>query len=247
MSALSTTAIKDGHQGHHHPHSHAHRTSTGSESSTNTLDAERADRISRLAGLEPVVTGRGASTHLIPGSAVPAHPPQAPGYFDNTGIPHGKERRTVGSASATGSVGGRTTWASGSDVHDADKRSEDQEDGASSTARLSDEGNASLVGFGEGASSTVSGSVSTSHRMTSGARTTGGGGRPLPGKYGMRGSGSPMQGVQSEDAEVLDGMTYDQDVVNTTPRQSGRGLSTAQGQAEHMMGERLNSGGSEDK
>lgn len=61
----------------------------------------------------------------------------------------GKERSTVGSASATGSVGTRTnTWASGS--ADGDKMSED---GMNSVSGFSDEGNASLVGFGEAADS----------------------------------------------------------------------------------------------
>ncbi|KAI4155190.1 MAG: hypothetical protein LQ341_000223 [Variospora aurantia] len=228
---------------------HAHKTSNGSESSTNTLDAERADRISRLAGLEPVATGRGSNTHLTPTSVVPAHPTQAPGYFDHAGVPHGKERSTVGSASATGSVGGRTTWASGSDVHDADKMSEDQEDGASSTAGLSDEGNASLVGFGEGASSTVSGPVSTSARVAPGSRVVGAVGSPLAGKFGMRDSGSPMQGVQAEDAKMLDGMTYDDGdahMVDTTPRHASRGHReasiTAREQAEHMMADPLTRG-----
>jgi hypothetical protein len=83
---------------------------------------------------------------------------------------------TVGSASATGSVGGRTTtWASGSargdeedkmsmdtnyrDIDERDRYStmelDDDADG------MSDEGNASLVGFGEGAGSTVSGPTYT--------------------------------------------------------------------------------------
>ncbi|KAL8962616.1 MAG: hypothetical protein Q9193_000997 [Seirophora villosa] len=252
FSALSTTAIKDGHQGHHHPHSHAHKTSSGSDSSTNTLDAERADRISRLAGLEPVATGRGSNPHLTPASVVPAYPAQAPGYFDQAGVPPGKERSTVGSASATGSVGGRTTWASGSDVHDADKMSEDQEDGASSIAGLSEEGNASLVGFGEGASSTVSGPVSTSARIAPVARVAGAVGSPLAGKFGMRDSGSPMQGVQAEDAKMLDGMTYDDGdahMVDTTPRHASRGYReasmTAREQAEHMMADHLQGGGNE--
>lgn len=244
LSALSTTAIKDGHQGHvgHHAHGHAHNTSSGSDSSTNTLDAERADRISRLAGLEPVTFGRGGSSHLAPLPPGPTNPVQGAGYFDNTGIQHGKARSTVGSASATGSVGGRTTWASSSDAHDADKMSEDPED-ASSTAGLSDEGNASLVGFGEGASSTVSGPVSTSARVASGTRAVGGIGSPLAGKHSMRDSGSPMQGVQAEDAQILDGMTYDRDVVDTTPRQGGRGFrdtpTTGREHVEHLMADRV--------
>ncbi|KAL8662575.1 MAG: hypothetical protein Q9202_004627 [Teloschistes flavicans] len=211
LSALSTTAIKDGHQGHQgHHHAHAHNASSGSGSLTNTLDAERADRISRLAGLEPVATGGSCSNHLAPGPSVPAHLAHGPGYFDATGVPQGKERSTVGSASATGSVGGRMTWASGSD----DKMSEDPEDGVSSTAGLSDEGNASLVGFGEGASSTVSGPISTSARTIQGARTAGGAGSSLAGKHGGRDSESLMQGVQGQDERMLDEMTYDRD---TTP------------------------------
>ena len=67
----------------------------------------------------------------------------------------------MGSASATGSVGGHTTWASGSDAFE-DKMSEDHDhdDAFSSVSNVSDEGNASLVGFGEGANSTISGPTS---------------------------------------------------------------------------------------
>ncbi|KAL8674772.1 MAG: hypothetical protein Q9168_000856 [Polycauliona sp. 1 TL-2023] len=256
LSALSTTAIKDGHQGHlaHHAHGHAHNASSGSYSSTNTLDAERADRIARLAGLEPVATGRGASSsHLAPQGPVSNYPAQNAGYFDPAGLPPGKERSTVGSASATGSVGGRATWASSSDMHEGDKTGEQSEDG-SSMAGLSDEGNASLVGFGEGASSTVSGPVSTSTRIAQGSRAGGGVGSPLAGRqHGMRDSGSPMQGVESQDEKNLDGMTYDHDVIDTTPRNAGRAPrdhSTAlaeREQAEHMMRESFRSGEREGK
>lgn len=114
------------------------------------------------------------------------------------------------------------------------------EDGASSTAGFSDEGNASLVGFGEGASSTVSGPAFTSSRMASGVKT-------LAGKYGMRDSGSPMQGVQTEDAKILDGMTYDRDVVDTTPRHAGRRPATAQEEEEYMIGNCLHGGLSDGK
>ncbi|KAL9039767.1 MAG: hypothetical protein Q9180_002332 [Flavoplaca navasiana] len=256
LSALSTTAIKDGHQGHlsHHAHGHAHNTSPGSDSSTNTLDAERADRISRLAGLEPVATGRGASSsHLAPHGQAPNHPAHNTGYFDPAGLPHGKERSTVGSASATGSVGGRATWASSSDVHEGDKISEQSEDG-SSMAGLSDEGNASLVGFGEGASSTVSGPVSTATRIAQGARAVGGVGSPLAGRqHSTRDSGSPMQGIEGQDVKMLDGMTYDQDVVDTTPRNAGRAprdnaaALAEREQAEHLMRETFHSGEREGK
>ena len=205
LSALSTTAIKDGHKGQAPPHTHHHSSSISSSSSTNTLDAERADRISRLAGLERVVTTRqgpsGFGSNLTSGGSsgsVMQQPP--PGYFDDTGNILGKERSTVGSASATGSVGGQTTWADGSDVYDADKMSEDQDDGIS-CGGFSDEGNGSLVGFGE-AASTTSGPVSSSGRVAVGmARTGSGFGSPSTAKmsgYFPRDGGSPMQGIQTQ-------------------------------------------------
>ncbi|KAH0352984.1 hypothetical protein KCU81_g1823, partial [Aureobasidium melanogenum] len=147
MSELSTVAIKDGHRGHL-PHSHNSQAPT-----SGTLDAERADRISRLAGLERVTTARNPTpiSNLTPGAAAP-HLGAASGYFDSQGNPIlGRERSTVGSASATGSVGGRTTWASGSDVFDHDKMSESQDmDMETSSVGAASETN-SLVGFGEGA------------------------------------------------------------------------------------------------
>ena len=196
MSELSTVATKDGHRGHL-PHHQV------------PLEAERADRISRLAGLERVATaaprhptqgsfggsstgggggsfaggsggpgggtGGGAGTGNFGSSAVPggggggssgmnaSNVPTV--YFDSSNNPQLiRERSTVGSASATGSVGGRTTWASGSDIYDPDKMSEDQEGDAdgdvdvgdaeaettSSMGGFSDEAS-SLVAFGEGA------------------------------------------------------------------------------------------------
>lgn len=224
LSALSVVAVKDGHQGHtlSHSHGHGHHHPRDSVSSTTTLDAERADRISRLAGLERVSTVRQSGQgHLAPGAGS-ANPP--PGYFDNA-APHIKERSTVGSASATGSVGGRTTWASASVGDDTDKMSEDQDDGASSTGDLSDEGNASLVGFGEGAGSTVSGPISTATARAMAARQNSMGSpsmskatttaTPQPPNR----SGSPMSGVVpsgSTDPRFLDGMSYDPNVVDTT-------------------------------
>lgn len=175
-----------------------------------------------------------------------------------------KERSTVGSASATGSVGGRTTWASGSDAYEADKMSEDQDDGVSSSAGLSDEGNASLVGFGEGASSTISGPISSiAGRVPAGrqsglasptiAKTAG-----AAGHLQQQGSGglgvSPMQGVQSaagageqkKDAKMIDGMTYDANVVDTTAtrrRVHERNMGmTGQETAERIVRERLEQG-----
>lgn len=219
--------------------------------STTTLEAERADRISRLAGLERVATSRSSSTSQ-PGVTAPS----PSGYFDNHPSLNLKEKSTVGSASATGSVGGRTTWASGSDAFDADKMSEDPEDGVSSTSNLSDEGDASLVGFGEGAS-TLSGPSASSHpglsRMSSGGGSGSGGGGG--GSGGRNSLGSPggttanmnrpnplaayLQNTSAdrqssipptsspagsntpepvEDARMVDGMTYDPDVVDTTAR-----------------------------
>ncbi|KZF24685.1 hypothetical protein L228DRAFT_245672 [Xylona heveae TC161] len=168
LSALSTTAIKDGHQGHapphsHHHHHHHHHGSSASTTSNSTLEAERADRISRLAGLERVANHRhGGAANLAPSS----NPMQAPGYFESQ--QQWRDRSTVGSASATGSVGGRTTWASSSDIYDPEKMSEDPDDGISSVGGFSDEG-ASLVGFGETASSTSGGPTAS----TPGARTPG--------------------------------------------------------------------------
>ncbi|CAD0108325.1 unnamed protein product, partial [Aureobasidium uvarum] len=124
LTRADSVAIKDGHRGHL-PHSHHSQAPT-----SGTLDAERADRISRLAGLERVTTARNPTpvSNLTPGAAAP-HSAAASGYFDSQGNPLlTRERSTVGSASATGSVGGRTnTWASGSDVFDHDKMSESQD------------------------------------------------------------------------------------------------------------------------
>ncbi|KAL4805438.1 hypothetical protein BDV18DRAFT_140864 [Aspergillus unguis] len=228
LSALSTTAIKDGHQGQPLPHGrHAHHNSNASMSSTTTLEAERADRISRLAGLERVATARAG------GGGHPTTAPSyayTPGYFDTaSGM---KERSTVGSASATGSVGARTTWASGSDAFDADKMSE-ADDGVSSVGNISDEGDASLVGFGEGAS-TTSGPISHPGigRTSSGGRPASSVGSPRQSRavpvtpyspqshlseqmYADSASATPEP---TQDARMVDGMTYDADVVDTTAR-----------------------------
>jgi hypothetical protein len=206
LSALSVVAIKDGSIGHG---------GRGAHSSANTLEAERADRISRLAGLERVATVRATpSGHVLPGGG-----PQ----YDST-VPHIRERSTVGSASATGSVGGKTTWASES-INDPDKMSEDQEDGNSSVGGYGDEDNASLVGFGEGANSTVSGPVSTANARMLAARqiymaqnqntprtgyTSSNSGQSNP----M--SGTNPTGIVGPDPKMMDGMTYDTNFVDTT-------------------------------
>lgn len=214
MSELSTVAIKDGHRGHL-PHHHTQAPSGLSHQ----LDAERADRISRLAGLERVATARNPTPigQLTPGAAVPAgtHPPT--GYFDAQGNPvMGRERSTVGSASATGSVGGRTTWA-GSEAGDADKMSEsqdmDRDMDTSSVGGMSEEGG-SLVGFGE-----------------SGART--------PARQSVISAGGKSGTPTARDARMIDGMTYDRDVVDTTSTGPGyhraTGSTSAAEQAERIM------------
>jgi hypothetical protein len=174
--------------------------------------------------------------------------------------PQIRERSTVGSASATGSVGGRTTWASGSIDYDADKMSEDQDDGVSSTGGFSDE-NASLVGFGEGAGSTVSVPISTATSRAAAARyhPTG---SPSTSKVTsvpqhLQQAGTPVSGVVptnatsivgNNDPRMMDGMSYDANVVDTTMQsplpvnqpQHSRGFS-GQGAdiAESIMRDRL--------
>ncbi|KAK5173170.1 uncharacterized protein LTR77_003292 [Saxophila tyrrhenica] len=228
MSELSTVAIKDGHRGHlpHHGHSHMNPTSVE--------DAQRADRISRLAGLERVATARNpappssAGGNLTPGAAAPplqaqqqqytSNPPQS--YFDATGNPAiGRERSTVGSASATGSVGARTTWA-GSEAGDADKMSEsqDMDMDTSSVGGMSEEGTGSLVGFGEGARTPARQSTVGSPSAAKGLAT------PTPATPGG-----------SRDAKMIDGMTYDRGVVDTTAgRQQGAE------EAERIVRENMN-------
>ncbi|KAF7562407.1 hypothetical protein G7046_g1734 [Stylonectria norvegica] len=204
LSALSTTAIKDGHRGHFPTGSlgrgHQHNPSTTS------LEAERADRISRLAGLERVSTLRApphtpgssgaggggssispqttpTSTHGFP-PGFPATQYLTPAYFDRNGQPVAiTKMSTVGTASATESQGddGRTTAGDrDEDMLSTDTNYREAESVASMGAyadamdedmdgmgtrsvggyedRMSDDGS-SLVGFGEGAGSTVSGPI----------------------------------------------------------------------------------------
>lgn len=217
MSELSTVAIKDGHRGHL-PHTHAQAPSGLS----NQLDAERADRISRLAGLERVTTARNPTpiAQLTPGAVAHSNAPH--GYFDAQGNPGiGRERSTVGSASATGSIGARTTWA-GSEAGDMDKMSESQDMDmeTSSMGGMSDEGTGSLVAFGEGARTPARQSALS-----------------MPGT-------AKASTPTARDAKMLDGMTYDQDVVDTT--MDGRGSSftspSATEQAERIVSENMGTG-----
>ena len=247
LSALSVVAIKDGSMGHG---------GRGATASANTLEAERADRISRLAGLERVATSRPTPLgHLAPGTG--ALYGQG---FDSA--PQFRERSTVGSASATGSVGGRTTWASGSVDYDADKMSEDQDDGVSSTGGFSDEDKASLVGFGETAGSTVSGPVSTYNARSSISRTSTNVIAPSTPRTGNipafgfgSGQSTPMSGITpsgaagSTDPKMMDGMSYDRDIIDTTmqpappieepPFQEHRFSGMGTEMAEQVMRDRL--------
>ncbi|KIV96216.1 hypothetical protein PV10_00107 [Exophiala mesophila] len=214
LSALSVVAIKDGAMGHG---------GRGATASANTLEAERADRISRLAGLERVATTRPAPFGSVGGGQGILY-----GQSPYDGVPQFRERSTVGSASATGSVGGRTTWASGSIDYEGDKMSEDPDDGVSSTGGFSDEDKASLVGFGEGAGSTVSGPVSSLHNprasISRQSTNVNAPSTPRTGTFPTFGSGqsTPMSGITpsglagSTDPKMMDGISYDQNFVDTT-------------------------------
>ena len=203
MSELSTVAIKDGHRGHP-PHPHFPGYSAPSSGLSNQLDAERADRISRLAGLERVTTARNPplSGNLTPSAAAPPLQHNAPtGYFDATGNPAlNRERSTVGSASATGSVGARTTWA-GSEAGDADKMSESQDQDmdmeTSSVGGMSEEGTGSLVGFGEGARTPARQSV-------------------------ISALGNKNATPTARDPRTMDGLAYDRDAADGAPSLEGR-------------------------
>lgn len=211
LSALSTTAIKDGHRGSQaHPTAYpyalsashaAHASHHRHHPSSTTLEAERADRISRLAGLERVSTVRAPNTSNpapSPGfssSQLGGGAGSAVAYFDAHGTPVVNTRMsTVGTASATsgpGSAGARTTWEGGSvrglgteygegddgmsvDTNYRDMGRDEDRYSVSASAMGGDEADgdgdgdndgdgmsdrASLVGFGEGAGSTVSGPI----------------------------------------------------------------------------------------
>jgi hypothetical protein len=238
LSALSTTAIKDGHRGALPPHGHrGHQSSP----STNSLEAERADRISRLTGLSSVSRpsaggnnnplnnynnhpgfGSAQTTPTSSGFLPQQHPNPAgltqyltPAYFDAQGQPVAATKMsTVGTASASasgrtaqgddgttdedmgdatdlgdedlqsnvdtfeGSGGGASVsgYMRSGDIMDADPMEEDRRSVGGFEDRMSDDGSASLVGFGEGAGSTVSGPIY--HR------------RPIPGGFGGSSAGA---------------------------------------------------------
>ena len=203
--------------------------SSASDSSTNTLDAERADRISRLAGLERLATVRGAHQHLAQSNVQSQlQEPQAQGYFDHASRLH---KSTVGSASATGSV-------CGSVPDSADKMSEEADDGVSSAA-FSDDGSASLVGFGEAASSTLSGPISTTGRPSGTAKVS----SFKPKRQQSERSGSPMEDIEEPGQAAGYTLASSSNHAKTTPkiRADGSMISSfgAQEQAERIIDETM--------
>ncbi|WYZ43198.1 hypothetical protein EsH8_VI_000897 [Colletotrichum jinshuiense] len=229
MSALSTTAIKDGHRGHF-PQGPAGSRGHAHHPSTTSLEAERADRISRLAGLERVSTLRAPPHQHNTGSSLspqttptstgfPAnYPPSThltPAYFDAHGQPTAVTKMsTVGTASATESYVGddnETRTAPGEQDEDmfsmdtnyreadsvnsmgAEPEQMDEDVTTRSTGgyddRMSDDGSASLVGFGEGANSTVSGPIYQR--------------RPIPGVAGQAGG---VWGLERSASGLSDGI-----------------------------------------
>ncbi|KAI2616786.1 hypothetical protein GGR54DRAFT_631549 [Hypoxylon sp. NC1633] len=267
LSALSTTAIKDGHRGQSYhgfggPRGHQHH------SSINSLEAERADRISRLAGLERVSTlrapnqqqhGSNANSPLTtPTSTAQQANALAPAYFDSNGQPTANNKMsTVGTASATGSVGARTTAEAGEQFEmDADLTEVDDgmsmdtnyrtmdldstsgaidpmdEDVASRSFggfedRMSDDGTASLVGFGEGANSTVSGPIY--HR------------RPLPGTSGATGVWGLERSSSGLSQEAMIRSREMRDVGSDTPISASAAAETRQ--AKYVDGVAVDGGG----
>ncbi|KAK4457488.1 hypothetical protein QBC42DRAFT_188458 [Cladorrhinum samala] len=198
LSALSTTAIKDGHRGH--PNNPAPLSHT--RFNTHSQEAEqRADRISRLPGLSSYLVSSGSG---YAGSAASARfPTSRPGtghvpqpvaaYFDAAGQPVVTSKMsTVGSASAsaTESMGGtdggtvntgtNTASGTGTEVGDAGEMEGVEEDRGSFLEDEDedeemggvDEGeNESLVGFGEGAGSVIEGDIYGKFRPGLGGRT----------------------------------------------------------------------------
>ncbi|KAK4984417.1 hypothetical protein LTR66_008510 [Elasticomyces elasticus] len=248
MSELSTVAIKDGHRGHL-PHHSSHANPFLATPTSTSLDQERADRISRLAGLERVATARHPTPlgNLTPGVTAPPLGGSGVGYFDQQGNPvMRRERSTVGSASATGSVGGRTTWASGSDAGEA----EDMDIDASSVGDVSESGTGSLVGFGEGArtparQSVVGFSSPAPGKSTPTAATAVPGymqqGTPTGSQSSLNtqstASASAME--QQQDARMINGMTYDQSVVDTSASNIDRTPESAGMTTARIVRERL--------
>ena len=228
ISQLSTVANREGERGKIRPYGHMPKLSSASDS-TKTLDAERADRISRLAGLERLATVRGAHQHLAQSNVQSQlQEPQAQGYFDQASQLH---KSTVGSASATGS-------GCGSVPDSADKMSEEADDGVSSAA-FSDDGSASLVGFGEAASSTLSGPISTTSRPPRTVKTS----FIKPKRQQSERSGSPMEDIEEPGQAAGDSLASSFNHAKSTPKIKADGsmMSSfgAQEQAERIIDETM--------
>ncbi|RKU42521.1 hypothetical protein DL546_004059 [Coniochaeta pulveracea] len=180
LSALSTVAIKDGHRGH--PTGNSQGPGHQHNPSTSSLEAERADRIARLAGLSSINQARPAQNSHLSGPA--GQQQLTPAWFDSQGQPVAAQKiSTVGSASATTTTAQDdvdrdgdlemgegenesldTNYRDRDDVTSVSGYTNRDEDMTTRSVggfddRLSDDGNASLVGFGEGAGSTVSGPI----------------------------------------------------------------------------------------
>jgi hypothetical protein len=204
MSELSTVAIKDGHRGHLHHH---HRDINNPSPSVNPMEAERADRISRLAGLDRLASN---PRHNPTSSTASVLPTQA--YFDANSIPQiVRERSTVGSASATtGSV--HDEEVSRTSAWGQSERSEmgDQETGDHEMDRMSEdmdvEANSSIGGFSDAGSVGV---VGWGKEVSSPVAVGPGGGRK-----GIK------AGQAGQDPKMIDGVTYDRDVVDTVGREA---------------------------
>lgn len=149
---------------------------------------------------------------------------------------------TVGSASATGSVGGRTTtWASGSArgqtdgdeddemSMDTNYRDMDERDRYSASAMDEDDGmsdDTSLVGFGEGAGSTVSGpTYSRSNLQRVGLLNQLQGSNPTT---PLSERTSAAVDSQRRDARMTDGLADDDIAARGAVARSSTGVETAE-------------------
>ena len=167
---------------------------------------------------------------------------------------------TVGTASATGSAGGRTTtWASGSTKDDdqmsldasSNYRDNDERDRFSASASAMDEedgmsDDTSLVGFGEGAGSTVSGPTYSRNNLQ---RNLGSqrevGGTPVSDRT------TATAEQQRRDARMIDGLATDDQGsgwVDTAARSgagvpnNGSGSRVGVEAAERIVRDRLDGG-----
>jgi hypothetical protein len=167
---------------------------------------------------------------------------------------------TVGSASATGSTGGRTTtWASGSqkgqteaddedemsmdanyrDIDDRDRYSASAMDEDMDGDGMSDD--TSLVGFGEGAGSTVSGPIYNRRDLAKSglASQLQSSGPPTP----MSASTTATTEQQRRDARMIDGLADDAPGYVDTAARGGVGVrSSGVEAAERILRDRLDDG-----